>query len=652
MKDVKIRITADTSGAKGKIDGVARSTKKLDRANGKAAKSNNSLSAATVKTGTAMGGVATASTTATTSIAALGGSVGAAAGGMSALKTRLQAVIVSLKSVKVAMMATGIGLVIVLLASLRAAFTRSEEGQDKFAKAMAAIGAVTGVLMDGLAAFGSLIIDVFTKPRQVFEDFSKSIKEFVTDKIAKVTEGLGLLGSAIKKAFSGDFSGALDDAKSGLSELNDGLNPVKMGVDALADGVKGLVKEMKEEAKIAGQIADMRAAADKADRALIIERSKANRDRADLLNKAMDKENFSAKERIAFLEEAGKIEEKITNQEIAATELRVKAKRAENALGLSTKADKDELANLEAKLIDLETSRLSKAKLVTSQISALIAQERAEKKKLADDAIAIQKELDDFNANTQEEKRQVEKDKLQAQFDDLMEKAGDNNEAKIELQKSYDERLLELKNKHADDDAKAQKVIDDKKEADDEAKRSKEIADIQAVADAEEAIQTARLGTIKSGLGLLAQLGEESKAVKAAALIGESAVGIAEMSISRGKADALADIQIASPNPLMQANGLKAKVMNKINLGMGIASNVAATAKGLAALGAGGAPSAGGQAGGTSAPSFNLVEGTESNAIQNTINGAGNKPVKAYVTSGDVTTAQQADRQAELNSGF
>ena len=56
--------------------------------------------------------------------------------------------------------------------------------------------------------------------------------------------------------------------------------------------------------------------------------------------------------------------------------------------------------------------------------------------------------------------------------------------------------------------------------------------------------------------------------------------------------------------------------------------------------------------GGTSAPSFNLIEGTGLNSLENSVNGAGSKPVKAYVTSGDITTAQQADRQAELNSGF
>ena len=81
------------------------------------------------------------------------------------------------------------------------------------------IGAVTAVFIDRLASLGTLLIDVFTKPQKVFKDFRDSIKEYVTDQIALVTDGLGLLGSAIKKAFSGDFSGALDDAGAGLKKL-------------------------------------------------------------------------------------------------------------------------------------------------------------------------------------------------------------------------------------------------------------------------------------------------------------------------------------------------------------------------------------------------------------------------------------------------
>ena len=90
-------------------------------------------------------------------------------------------------------------------------------------------------------------------------------------------------------------------------------------------------------------------------------------------------------------------------------------------------------------------------------------------------------------------------------------------------------------------------------------------------------------------------------------------------------------------------------------MGVGIAASVAATAKGLSALGKGGAPSAGGAeggaAGGATAPAFNLVEGSESNAIQQSIQGQENA-VKAYVVSGEVTTAQSADRNIVEGSGF
>ena len=207
---------------------------------------------------------------------------------------------------------------------------------------------------------------------------SKAVKEYVTDQITLITDGLGLLGSAIKKAFSGDFSGALDDAAEGANKLLVQTNPLVQATQALAGATKDLVAEMTEEARIAGAIADQRAAADKLDRALITDRAEANRKRAELLDKAVNKELFSAKERIAFLTEAGELEDEITNKEIAAAKLRLEAKTAENALGLSNKQALDEEANLKAKLIDLETAKLRKAKLVTTQIAALTAQERTE----------------------------------------------------------------------------------------------------------------------------------------------------------------------------------------------------------------------------------------------------------------------------------
>ena len=61
-------------------------------------------------------------------------------------------------------------------------------------------------------------------------------------------------------------------------------------------------------------------------------------------------------------------------------------------------------------------------------------------------------------------------------------------------------------------------------------------------------------------------------------------------------------------------------------------------------------PSAGGRSGATApaAPSFNLVEGTSSNQISNSL--GKQQTVQAIVVSKNVTSAQEADRNSENNS--
>ena len=592
MKEVKVKLTLDDDDAKKGVEDLTKETKKLDKEVGDVNESTNTLTDSLDKM------------------------TGGAITGFKGMRSGISKAVKGFKTLRGAIIATGLGALIVVIAALVASFKTSEEGQNRWAKVMGMVGAVTGVVMDGLASFGTLIIDVFTKPKKVFEDFSKSIKEFVTDKITKVTEGLGLLGSAIKKAFSGDLSGAFDDAASGISKINQGINPIVIGVNALADGIKGVVKEMTAEAKIAGQIADMRAKADKLDRGLIVERAEADRKRADLLNKAIDKENFTTKERIEFLKEAGKVEEEITQKEIASAKLRLDAKIAENALGGSTKEDLDEEAQLRANLINLETAKLTKAKEVTSQILALNAEAKA-----AQDAIDAEKKATDDQAILDEEAR--------------IKRESDN----------YDARLAGIRDRNA-----------------------KELAEKQAFEESKRAMEDATINHTKAGIGILSSLAGESKALQATALIAENAVGIAETVMSASKSisartaahNAIPLMIGAFPNPAKIADGISLPIdiaSTKLSAGIGIATSGIALAKGLAALGKGGAGAGGGanlgggDTAGAEAPAFNLVEGSESNAIQQSIQGQENA-VKAFVVSGDVTTAQSADRNIVEGSGF
>jgi len=64
------------------------------------------------------------------------------------------------------------------------------------------------------------------------------------------------------------------------------------------------------------------------------------------------------------------------------------------------------------------------------------------------------------------------------------------------------------------------------------------------------------------------------------------------------------------------------------------------------------APGRGGGGGAPPAPSFNLIQGTGSNQISQSINNQNKNPAKAFVVSKDVTSSQELDRNIESNSAL
>jgi len=114
-----------------------------------------------------------------------------------------------LKTVNGIAKASVLGVLVLTVTSLTAAFTSSEEGQNMFAKGMAALSAVVAVFTDRLAALGRGLINLFTDPMGALEDFANSFQSFIMDKIDLAIESVGFMGTAISKLFSGDFKGAL-----------------------------------------------------------------------------------------------------------------------------------------------------------------------------------------------------------------------------------------------------------------------------------------------------------------------------------------------------------------------------------------------------------------------------------------------------------
>ena len=567
---------------------------------------------------------------------------GGAIGKFNGLKGSIGGVVKSFKSLKFAIIASGIGALLLAVVAVGKAFTSSEEGQNKFAKIMGVIGSVTGNLVDMLATLGENIISVFENPKQAIIDLKDLIVTNITNRFESLIDTVGFLGSAFKKVFSGDFSGAMDDAKKAGSSYVDTLTGVKDTLNKVTEGVKEMSNEIAKDAKAASNIADQRAKADKLDRKLITERAEANRKRAELLDKAAQKEKFTAAERIKFLEDAGKIEDDITAKEIRAAQLRYEAKVVENSLSKSTKEDLDKEAELKAKLINLETAKLTKQKLVSSQVVGAKREEAAEIKAIEDKAIADRKAIEELEANTEEEKRALKLQKEKEKFESAILLATEQGISTQELERSQEESLQLMRDEFAqtdlDREAKREadkKVIDDKAVAD-----AKLISDAKIeIARREQDAKSAALNGYASALSSVSNVvGQETQKGKALAI-----------------ASSLVNTYAAITGQLKAFSGVPVPgyaIAQAVATGVAGFANVKkiASVKVPNSSGGGSVPSGGGGSAPVPAPSlppaFNVVgaSGASANQLQSVITGQSQQPIRTYVVSDDVSTSQQLDR--------
>lgn len=171
-----------------------------------------------------------------------------------------------------------------------------------------------------------------------------------------------------------------------------------------------------------------------------------------------------------------------------------------------------------------------------------------------------------------------------------------------------------------------------------------------AVLEQKSAIQQKGLDVASQGIGLIKGLFEKSKKVQKAAVIAESAIGIAKMIISNRIANAAA---LATPQAIASsgASAIPVIALNNISTGIGIAANVAATAKALNTLGGGAPPPATNDnstptGGAPQAPQFNVVGNNKINQLAQ----LQQQPIQAYVVSSEITSAQSLERNRINNA--
>ena len=166
-----------------------------------------------------------------------------------------------LKLLKVALVSTGIGALVVALGSLVSWFTKTQKGIETANKIMGAFGATLNVIIDRVSKLGSALVNLFT----------------------------------------GNFKQAGEDAKAVFS---------------------GIGKEIADETKQAWKLAEVLNEIDKKEVMLSMSRA-ANRAEIEKLKKAADDQTLSTQERIKAAEKAAEIEKKDLNVQTQLAEARL-----------------------------------------------------------------------------------------------------------------------------------------------------------------------------------------------------------------------------------------------------------------------------------------------------------------------------------------
>ena len=552
---------------------------------------------------------------------------GGAVSAFKGLTGGIKSAVSGFKTLKGAIIATGLGALLVAITSLVAFFKETERGADALRVIMGTLGAVTGKLMDVIIGLGEALFKAFSDPKQALIDFGNAIRENITNRVEGMLELLPALGKAIKLALSGEFKEAGKVAADAVGKVTLGVENVTEKVGAAIDSVKGFAQSLVDAGAEGARIAKIFNEVERAERELVVQRAKANKQILEARFIADDLTK-STEERIKAIQLAGKIEEEVADKELKTARMKALALKQQADISESNKQTLDEIAQAEARVAELETASISRKKRLGMEILTLRREQDAANKeriKAEEEFAKLQQEsLDAFN-NAQgaaldkayemlltDQQREINavRDKYFAllQLDEL------SAQERLALEEKMNTEILAINQKTAD----AQQAID------------------KATADAKFAMVNKSIDDVQ---GALTALFGESKAIASANVLidaAQAAVGIFKNSTSLPE-------PFGSINRGVQLAALAATAAASIR-NINSAKPSGTTAAPSVATSTPTAPS--------QAPQFNVVGQGGINQLAQSIGGQFQQPIRAYVVGQDVTSAQQLQRQRVRTATF
>ena len=285
----------------------------------------------------------------------------------------------ALKLFRIALISTGIGAIVILLGSLVAYFTSTQQGIDAVNKVLIPLRTIFQSLLGVLEKLGGVLVDTFSNPKQAVIELWNVIKTNLVNRITAI----GGIFKALGKIISSGFKDGFKDLANATIQASTGVEDV---IGKVGNAAKNLSEFTNEAIKNGKVLADLQIQIEKSENAQI-------ENKAKLLNQIKEQEliakntSKSATERNNAAQLARQLSFELLKSETDILDLKIKELQIQQSLNDTSREEDAELQKLLADRIAKETEQRSIELKFLSVKKAFQTEQIANAKKLTDEAI-------------------------------------------------------------------------------------------------------------------------------------------------------------------------------------------------------------------------------------------------------------------------
>ncbi|OJV23090.1 MAG: hypothetical protein BGO30_03875 [Bacteroidetes bacterium 41-46] len=258
---------------------------------------------------------------------------------------------------KIALISTGIGAIVVALGALVAYFKRSQDGADALSRTLAPFKVLMDNLVDVFAAVGRAMVKAFQDPKQAIADLWDALKKNIINRFTGIVDAFQGLGKVLKAAFSFDWDGV----KAGAKEVGTAMLQITTGLSSeqqksIAKWLDTTAADIKQRMDASKVLADRQAAYEKKRIAFIKEEADINERITKFREMAADREQYSAEERYGFLEETMRLTQVLGAKRIALAKEAFTIGQAQDDLAENLNSDTEKTNQLYADMVNYQAS--------------------------------------------------------------------------------------------------------------------------------------------------------------------------------------------------------------------------------------------------------------------------------------------------------